>query len=328
MKERTEQLKACLHQADAVIIGAGAGLSTAAGFVYTGERFERWFGDFGRKYGFRDMYSGGFYPYRSQEEFWAYWSRYIWVNRYMDAPKDTYDILFEAVKDKDYFVLTTNVDHCFQKAGFDRKRLFYTQGDYGLFQCSQPCCKHTWDNESRVRDMMLAQGFVIGERNEPLLPEGKTASMAIPSDLLPKCPNCGRPLTMNLRSDDRFVEDAGWQAAAEGYEAWLTAHRHQKVVFLEIGVGYNTPGIVKYNFWQQVYQNPKATYACLNMEESRIPEEIADRSIVIAGDSDQIIRDLAHRIPAQPGRTYHTAEGEFNRSGKKARGNGEDGRYC
>ena len=241
MKERTEQLKMCLHQADAVIIGAGAGLSTAAGFVYTGERFERWFSDFGRKYGFRDMYSGGFYPYRSQEEFWAYWSRYIWVNRYMDAPKDTYDALLEVVKDKDYFVLTTNVDHCFQKAGFDRKRLFYTQGDYGLFQCSLPCCKRTWDNESRVRDMMLAQGFVIGERNEPLLPEGKTASMAIPSELLPMCPNCGRPLTMNLRSDDRFVEDEGWQAAAVGYEAWLTAHRHQKVVFLEIGVGYNTP---------------------------------------------------------------------------------------
>ena len=293
MQERTEQLKERLHQAEAVIIGAGAGLSTAAGFVYTGERFERWFGDFGRKYGFRDMYSGGFYPYRTREEFWAYWSRYIWVNRYMDAPKDTYDALFRVVKDKDCFVLTTNVDHCFQKAGFDKRRLFYTQGDYGLFQCSQPCCKRTWDNESMVRDMMLAQGYAIGERNEPLLPEGRAASMAIPSGLLPRCPNCGRPLTMNLRSDDRFVEDEGWQDAAVEYEAWLTAHQRRKVVFLEIGVGYNTPGIIKYNFWQQVYQNPKATYACLNMEEDRIPVEIADRSIIIAGDSDRIIRELA-----------------------------------
>lgn len=296
MDDKIMQLKERLNQADAVIIGAGAGLSTAAGFVYTGERFERWFGDFGTKYGFRDMYSGGFYPYQMQEEFWAYWSRYIWVNRYMDAPKNTYEALFRVVKDKEYFVLTTNVDHCFQKAGFDKKRLFYTQGDYGLFQCSKPCCKSTWDNESMVRDMVLAQGYVIGERNEPLLPEGKIASTVIPSDLLPRCPNCGRQLTMNLRSDDRFVEDEGWQDAAVEYEAWLTAHQHRRVVFLEIGVGYNTPGIIKYNFWQQVYQNPKATYACLNMEESRIPMEIADRSIVIVGDSDRIIRELAKPI--------------------------------
>ena len=285
-------LKEKIGPADAVIIGAGAGLSTAAGFVYTGERFERYFGDFGRKYGFRDMYSGGFFPYSTQEEFWAYWSRYIWINRYMDAPESTYSDLLRLVKDKDYFVLTTNVDHCFQKAGFDKKRLFYTQGDYGLFQCTKPCCPKTWDNEDAVRKMVLSQGYTIGKQNDLVLPEGTEAEMRVPAELLPKCPNCGRPLTMNLRSDDKFVEDDGWQSAAAEYEAWLTQHRDRKVVFLEIGVGYNTPGIVKYTFWQQVYRNEKAFYACLNMEEQPVPEEIRDRSVIISGDSSRVIREL------------------------------------
>ncbi|MBR1584338.1 MAG: Sir2 silent information regulator family NAD-dependent deacetylase [Clostridia bacterium] len=292
MNEKINQLKEEIRQADAVIIGAGAGLSTAAGFVYAGERFEKYFGDFGRKYGFRDMYSGGFYPYKTQEEFWAYWSRNIWVNRYRNAPKSTYNDLYSLVKGKDYFVLTTNVDHCFQKAGFDRKRLFYTQGDYGLFQCTKPCCKKTWENETMIRHMIQAQGYIIDEHNELTLPDGQAASMRIPAELLPKCPNCGRPLTMNLRSDDKFVEDEGWHKAAAAYEAWLTAHQDQRVVYLEIGVGYNTPGIIKYNFWQQVYQNKNALYACLNMEEDPVPKEIKARSIVIGGDSDSVIREL------------------------------------
>lgn len=292
MEKKLLELKERIAQADAVMIGAGAGLSTAAGFVYSGERFNRYFSDFSQKYGFHDMYSGGFYPYKTQEEFWAYWIRYIWINRYMDAPKSTYYDLFRLVRGKDYFVLTTNVDHCFQKAGFDKARLFYTQGDYGLFQCSKPCCKQTWDNESMVRDMVLSQGFIIRERNKMILPEGTIAAMTVPTELLPRCPNCGRPFTMNLRSDDKFVEDEGWQNAAVEYEAWLTAHQHRKIIFLEIGVGYNTPGIIKYNFWQQVYQNPEATYACLNTEETRIPGEIADQAILISGDSGQVIREL------------------------------------
>ena len=292
MEEKIKLLKQALHSADAVMIGAGAGLSTAAGFVYTGERFEKYFNDFGKKYGFRNMYSGGFYPYKTMEEFWAYWSRYIWINRYMDAPKSTYDALFDLVREKDYFVLTTNVDHCFQKASFDKKRLFYTQGDYGLFQCTKPCCQKTWDNEAVIRQMILAQGYKIGKQNELVLPEGKALAMAVPTELLPKCPNCGRPLTMNLRSDDTFVEDEGWKAAAAEYETWLTAHQQDQMVYLEIGVGYNTPGIVKYNFWQQVYQNPKAIYACLNLEEEPVPNEIKAQSIVISGDSDTIIREL------------------------------------
>ncbi len=210
----------------------------------------------------------------------------------MDAPKNTYADLFRLVRGKDYFVLTTNVDHCFQKAGFDKKRLFYTQGDYGLFQCSKPCCKKTWDNESMIRKMVLSQGFIIGEHNELTLPDGTAAAMSIPLDLLPRCPNCGRPLTMNLRSDDMFVEDDGWQKAAVEYEVWLTAHQDQRVVFLEIGVGYNTPGIIKYSFWQQVYQNENAVYACLNLTEEPVPKEIKKQSIVISGDSAQVIQEL------------------------------------
>ncbi len=292
MEQKIMKVKRLIADADAVMIGAGAGLSTAAGFVYSGERFDRYFGDFGRKYGFQDMYSGGFYPYATKEEFWAYFSRNIWINRYMDAPSQTYDDLFQLIRDKDYFVLTTNVDHCFQKAGFDKKRLFYTQGDYGLFQCSKPCCRKTWDNEEMVRQMILSQGFVIGEHNVLTLPEGRKAAMRIPTELLPKCPNCGRPLTTNLRADDRFVEDEGWQEAAVEYEAWLTAHQHQKVVYLEIGVGFNTPGIIKYNFWQQVYRNEETTYVCLNMESNPVPDEISDRSIMISGDSSRVIHEL------------------------------------
>ena len=292
MDEKIVRIKEWLDRADAVMIGAGAGLSSAAGFLYSGERFDRYFGDFGRKFGFRDMYSGGFYPYRTREEFWAYWSRYIWINRYADAPGSVYDDLLRLVRDRDHFILTTNVDHCFQKAGFDKKRLFYTQGDYGLFQCTKPCCRKTWDNRETVRDMVLSQGFVIGPGGELSMPEGRTAATAVPSELLPVCPICGRPLTMNLRSDDKFVEDEGWRKAAAAYEAWLTGHRSGKTVFLEIGVGFNTPGIIKYNFWQETYRNPDAVYVCLNMDESPVPEEIRDRSAAVGGDCARIIREL------------------------------------
>ena len=221
---QTDRLKQALHDADTVIIGAGAGLSTSAGFTYSGARFTQYFSDFAAKYGFSDMYTGGFFPYPTKEEFWAYWSRYIFVNRYMDAPKPVYENLLKLVQGKDYFVITTNVDHCFQKAGFDKKRLFYTQGDYGLFQCSEPCCQKTWDNETVIREMVDRQ-----------------KDMRVPTELIPVCPHCGKPLTMNLRSDDKFVEDEGWHAAAERYENFLRTRKGQKILFLELGVGYNTP---------------------------------------------------------------------------------------
>ena len=267
-----QRLKTALDEADAVIIGAGAGLSTSAGFTYDGERFRKYFADFEAKYGFHDMYSGGFYPYATPEEHWAYWSRYILINRYTDAPKPVYESLLRLVKDKDYFVITTNVDHCFQKAGFDKKRLFYTQGDYGLFQCSEPCCRETWDNEAVIRQMVAEQ-----------------KDMKIPSALVPRCPHCGKPLTMNLRADGSFVEDEGWHAAAERYANFLRTREGQKILFLELGVGYNTPVIIKYPFWQMTAKNPRATYACINRGEAFCPAEIADRAVCIDGDIGDIL---------------------------------------
>ena len=273
--EQIERLRTALRDCDAVVVGAGAGLSTSAGFVYTGERFEKNFSDFAEKYGFQDMYSGGFYPFATPEEHWAYWSRYIYINRYMDAPKPVYDDLLKRVAEKDYFVITTNVDHCFQKACFEKKRLFYTQGDYGLFQCSEPCCQETFDNEAVVREMVARQ-----------------ENMKIPSELLPVCPHCGKPMTMNLRSDDKFVEDEGWHRAAERYESFLRTRDGQKILFLELGVGYNTPVIIKYPFWQMTAKNPNATYACINQGQAFAPEEIANRAIVVNDDIGKILRAI------------------------------------
>ena len=289
--DNVANLKQMLADTDEIVIGAGAGHSTSAGFVYSGDRFEKYFSDFGRKYGFSDMYSGGFYPYRTQEEFWAYWSRYIWVNRYMDAPKPVYNDLFQLVKDKDYYVLTTNVDHCFQKAGFDKTRLFYTQGDYGLFQCSEPCHQETYENEMMIREMVTAQGWEIAQNNDLIVPDGVTLKMTVPSELLPVCPVCGKPQTMNLRSDDKFVENDGWHQAAKRYEQFLQTCGGQ-VLFLELGVGYNTPVIIKYPFWQMTAQNPDATYACINYGEAVCPEQIKERSICIDGDIGKVLVDL------------------------------------
>lgn len=274
------QLREAIDKAEAVVIGAGAGLSAAAGFTYTGERFLRTFSDFESKYGFHDMYSGGFFPYAAPEEYWAYWSRYIFINRYEDAPKPVYKNLFSIVQKKDYFVITTNVDHCFQKAGFDKKRLFYTQGDYGLFQCSVPCHQKTYDNEAVIRQMVCQQ-----------------SGMRVPSKLLPQCPVCGKPMTMNLRCDDRFVEDAGWHEAAGRYGDFINCHEHQSVLYLELGVGYNTPGIIKYPFWQMTARNGQALYACVNLEGTRCPKEIESQSILIPDDIGSVLERMSDSLP-------------------------------
>lgn len=279
MTMETEHLitiaKNLIENADAVVVGAGAGLSASAGFTYSGKRFEDSFPDFIEKYGFRDMYSAGFYPYDTLEEYWAYWSRYIFINRYHDAPKPVYHDLYQLMRGKDYFVLTTNVDHCFQKAGFDKDRLFYTQGDYGLWQCSRPCRQKTYDNERIVRKMVAEQ-----------------RDMRIPSALVPHCPVCGAPMSMNLRADDTFVEDNGWHAAATRYQDFIRRHKGLKTVYLELGVGSNTPGIVKFSFWRMTAENPQATYACINYGEASCPTEIAGRSIVVNADIGEVLSAL------------------------------------
>ena len=257
------------------MIGAGAGLSASAGFTYSGERFTRYFSDFAEKYGFHDMYSGGFYPFDTHEEFWAYWSRYIFINRYRNAPKPVYEALFQLVRGKDYFVLTTNVDHQFQKAGFDKHRLFYTQGDYGLFQCSRPCCQQTYDNERLVRQMVEQQN-----------------DMRVPSNLVPHCPHCGKPMSMNLRCDSTFVEDEGWHAAAERYSEFLRRHRGVKTLFLELGTGMNTPAIIKFPFWRMANDWPNASYACINLNEAYAPPEIKSKSICLNADIGEVLSQL------------------------------------
>ena len=291
-ERKTEQkviaLQEALKQADTILIGAGAGLSASAGFAYGGEQFHRYFADFEEKYGFHDMYSGGFYPFPTLEEHWAYWSRFIFLNRYCDPPKPVYQNLLELVRDKDYFVLTTNVDHCFQKAGFDKHRLFYTQGDYGLWQCSRPCHDKAYDNQDVVRQMVEAQGFQITDRGLEL-PAGNLPKMSVPAEMVPHCPKCGAPMAMNLRADNTFVQDEGWYIAAGRYDDFVRRHEDTPVLYLELGVGMNTPGIIKYNFWQQVYKNPKAKYACINKGQSYAPREIADRSICLDIDAAQVL---------------------------------------
>ena len=273
--EQTARLRRALDSADAVLIGAGSGLSTAAGLTYTGERFERYFGDFIAKYHIPDMYAGGFYPFETLEEYWAWWSRHIFYNRYVDAPLPVYRDLLALVRGRDYFVLTTNVDHQFQRAGFDKKRLFYTQGDYGLWQCMQPCHNKTYDNEQTVRRMIEEQ-----------------RDMRVPTELVPHCPVCGRPMTMNLRADDTFVEDEGWRLAAERCEAFLRRHEGLRTLFLELGVGGNTPGIIKYPFWRMTRDNPQATYVCINAGEAFAPHEISKQSLCIQGDIGEVLQRI------------------------------------
>ena len=280
--EQIKRLHAALQECEAVVIGAGSGLSTAAGYTYTGERFQKYFADFAEKYGIRDMYSGGFYPFPTQEEFWGYWSRYIFINRYMDAPKPVYEKLLRLVADKNYFVITTNVDHCFQKAGFAKKRLFYMQGDYGLFQCSEPCCRKTYDNEISIRKMLEEQ-----------------RDMRVSAELIPYCPICGKPMTMNLHCDATFVQDDGWYRASQRYKEFLEQHKGKRVLFLELGVGMNTPAIIKFPFWHLANEWKNGAYACINLGEAYAPEEIKAKSICINEDIGVVLQKLIDRGSVQ-----------------------------
>lgn len=274
--DKIAQLRKALDDADAVLIGAGAGLSAAAGLIMTGPRFTENFADFIARYGFTDLYSAGFHQFDSLEEKWAFWSRHFMLDRYGDIPNATYDVLKILVDDKDYFIITTNVDHCFQRTGFDKTRLFYTQGDFGLFQCSVPCCKKTYDNEAIVRRMAAEQ-----------------KNMRIPSALVPRCPVCGAPMTQNMRFDDTFVEDEGWRRAMNRYQEFIRQHRDTNLLLLELGVGGNTPGIIKFPFWQLTAQDPAFTYACVTLNDAVCPPSITDQSICISADINDVLQALA-----------------------------------
>ena len=293
-EENIARLRNELQSADAIVIGAGAGLSTSACLTYSGERFERYFFDFVKTFGITDMYSGGFYPFPDEETRWGWWARHIYYNRYIDAPKPVYQNLLNLVMDKDYFVITTNVDHQFQRAGFDKSRLFYTQGDYGLFQSVNPRNQRTYDNEAWVMRAMEAMGFVQDERGVFQLPENRKIAMRIPAELVPRCPDDGSNVIMNLRTDDSFVEDEGWHRASAAYAQFLSANEGQHVLFLELGVGANTPVIIKYPFWAMTAENPYAVYACLNFNEAVCPEQVVRQSICIDGDTGDVIKQLLH----------------------------------
>ena len=291
-EENINILKQEINSAQAIVIGAGAGLSTSAGFTYSGERFEKYFFDFAKEYGITDMYSGGFYPFPNKETFWAWWARHIYYNRYVPAPKPVYNMLFDIVKDKNYFVITTNVDHLFQNSEFDKSRLFYTQGDYGLFQSVNPLIRKTYDNETMIMNMMSAQGFVKDDTGTFQVPQDKNISMQIHTDLIPKCPDDGSDMTMNLRSDNSFVEDDGWKKASENYSKFLAKYKDIHILFLELGVGMNTPVIIKFPFWQMTAQNPKAVYACLNYNQAYCPKEIETQSVCINADIFNVLKKL------------------------------------
>ena len=292
-EEALGKLRRELETADAVVIGAGAGLSTSAGFTYSGERFRKYFFDFEEEYDIHDMYSGGFDVMGLPPEvMWAFWSRNIYVNRYMDPPKPLYRKVLDLVRDKDYFVITTNVDHCFQKAGIDKERLFYTQGDYGLFQSTDPEIKKTYDNEEWVREAVAVQGFVISDDGDLTVPEGGRISMRVPHEMFPVCPDTGGSMRLNLRADEDFVEDEGWQRAAERYNDFIVRHSAGHVLYLELGVGNNTPVIIKYPFWRMTNADPDAVYACINHDNAFCPEQIRDRSIMIKGDIGEVLEVL------------------------------------
>lgn len=270
MMSTIEKLKKLIDEAEVVVIGAGAGLSSAAGFEYGGDFFKEHFPEM-HKLGYKDMYSAGFHHFNSSGEKWAYWAKQIFYTRYQGV-KELYKDLLDVVKDKNYFVITTNVDHQFQLAGFDKNRLFYTQGDYGLFQCSTPCHNKTYDNEDFIHKMLK-----------------ETKDNKIPSYLIPKCPICGKEMTTNLRCDDKFVEDDGWHKAAKNYQNFLEDNKNKKILFLELGVGWNTPVIIKYPFIRMTHQFNNAYYACINKGDNYVPDEIKSKSLIVNEDIKKLI---------------------------------------
>ena len=289
------KLRAALDSSEAVLIGAGSGLSTAAGYAYSGDKFKKYFGDFVRRYGIQDIHSGGFYEFRDMETYWAWWSRHIWLNRYEPIPSDLYSRLRELVKDKNYFVLTTNFDHCFQRAGFEKERLFYNQGDYGLLQSRRPhgeAAEATYENRHLIKEMLIVQGFRISSSGRLIPPDVSEMKMKVPAKLIPRSPEDGDYLVPSLRKDKEFVEDEGWRQAFLNYTFFKKDTEHARILYFELGVGKRTPENIKYPFYEMTAENKKAVYACVNLSEAVAPEQIRSRSICIQDDIAKVIRAL------------------------------------
>ncbi len=280
MLRQIKRAAAFIGEAETILIGAGAGASASAGLTYGGSRFQEHFGEFIEKYGSKymtDMYAAGFYPFPTQEAKWGYWSKHSMLNRFLPTALPLYQQLYELVKEKDYFVLTTNVDHQFHKAGFSPERIFAVQGDYGNIQCEKGCHPKIYEAEDLFYRMDQARH-----------------DCEIPSHLVPKCPVCGGNMTMHLRCDQYFVEDEHWHEAAGRYRDFLNKLGKKRSVLLELGVGFNTPGIIKYPFWQMTAENPKAAYVCVNYREAFCPKEIEGQSVCIDGDIGEVLKQLSH----------------------------------
>lgn len=275
LTKKIEKLKQEIKNSDYILIGAGAGLSTSAGFLYDGKRFEDNFKDYIKKYGFTDMYSAGFYNFPTLEEYWAYFSLYVYINRFDIEENETYLNIYNIVKDKNYFVITTNVDGRFIDSKFEKDKIFAVQGDFALFQCSKPCRQETFYNEKYIREMIKYK-----------------KEMKIPTELIPKCPYCGRNMSMNLRADDTFVQDKNWDEQKNRYEEFLKMSDNSKILFLELGVGFNTPSIIKYNFWRMTLNNKKSVYASINLGECYCASDIEERSICIDYDIAEVLKKL------------------------------------
>lgn len=265
-------LENLLNEYDTIVVGAGSGLSAAAGFEYGGKTFMDNFKYMYDLYGYTNMYEASFHDFSTQEEKWGFFSKMIYLNRYQEKENKLYKRLFELIKTKDYFIITTNVDHQFQLAGVDKARLFYTQGDYGLFQCQTPCHNKTYDNEKIVKEMLKSLN-----------------NHKIPTSLIPRCPICGKPMTMNLRCDDTFVEDEGWHKAKQRYINFINKVKNKKVLYLELGVGNSTPGWIKYPFMNLTNENKNAMYVVVNEEKQFIPKVIEKKTIVINDNINNVL---------------------------------------
>lgn len=277
-----EQIKLAstyIKNADYILIGAGAGLSSAAGLTYSGKRFEENFKEFIDKYGMTDMYSAGFYPFPSEEARWGYWSKHSYINRIEPEGLPLYRQLLKIIESKDYFVLTTNVDYQFQKSGFDESRIFAIQGDYGLIQCMHGCHNKTYDAIEMFNQMNQA-----------------VKDCLVPSYMVPKCPVCGGPMTMNLRCDQYFVEDEKWNIAADYFDKFLKTIKNKKIVLLELGVGFNTPAIIRFPFEKMMRENNNATLVRLNLDEAIVPKNFGKRAVGINEDLNKSISDLLERV--------------------------------
>ena len=279
ISKKITKISKLIKEADYILIGAGSGLSTAAGIEYFGERFYKNFADFIKKYHFTDMYSSAFYDFKTQEEKWAYFAKHIYLNNVGMEATDTYKKLLKLVKNKEYFVLTTNVDDQFEKAGFDKKRIFATQGSYRYIQCSQACHNKLYDDSDLVKEM-------IAKTNEDL---------KIPTKLVPKCPICGEDMDVNLRKDAYFVQDEHWYEQDEKYGEFLDKAKDKKVVLLEFGVGFNTPGIIRFPFEKMTFENENWNLVRFNKDNPSVYLDIEDKTTEIFENINDVLKELLEK---------------------------------